>query len=208
MRSKAINQFTKSNLYSYKEIYGSSSPSPSRSLFQSSPFYPYRARATSLFRPILLSPGSLPRRERGVGMRRKWKGGEKLAQGFLGEKKEILLGLLKCTKSFQRKWTAPISKRKESLFAALQCKIRGNEHRSINHATRVHTRFDDDGFKWFHVDRFRFLPWERLDWISVKQIDRIIEIFIYIFQCIFFSNLREYCAPICSMFITVVNRDE
>lgn len=39
-------------------------------------------------------------------------------------KKKFLLGLLlqAYTKSFQRKWTAPISKRKESLFAALQCK--------------------------------------------------------------------------------------
>lgn len=158
----------------------------SRSLFQSSPFYPYRARATSLFRSILLSPGSLARRERGVGTRRKWKGGEKLAQGgFLGEKKR------------NSTWPAPsvyevVPKKvngadfEESLFPPLQCKIRGNGHRSINHATRVHARFDD-GFKWFHVDRFRFLPWRKIG-LNPRKVE-LMEwyfIIIYIFQCVYF----------------------
>lgn len=92
----------------------------------------------------------------------------------------------------------------ESLFPPLQCKIRGNGHRSINHATRVHARFDD-GFKWFHVDRFRFLPWRKIglnprkaSWWNDRNFYYLYFPMCILYYVFFFSNLCEY---LCTNFV-------
>lgn len=117
----------------------------------------------------------------------------------LARKKEILLGLLK---SFQRKWTAPISKRASSRRYNAKSVETGIARLIMRLAFTHDSTMGLSDFTWIDFD---FSLGERLDWILVKSSwwnDRNFY-YLYFPMCIlyyvfFFSNLCEY---LCTNFV-------
>lgn len=213
MRSKPINRFTKSNLYSIKKYTEARISSPLSSLA--------RAPSSNRLLFILIEHERRPFFARSSFHPDPWQGGNEVLEregngkverssrkeDSLARKKEILLGLLK---SFQRKWTAPISKRASSRRYNAKSVETGIARLIMRLAFTHDSTMGLSDFTWIDFD---FSLGERLDWILVKRVDGMIEIFIiYIFQCVFcimyffFLTCVNICAPI--SFVTVVNRAE